>query len=201
MKARYIIPACACALGVFFGTVIHMHAPDFYPDRPYFQTMCDVFSACEFFSKLTQSFTSNRWWTYLILNRYSEFMSQFKKPPSNITIHEPKFDNIDSVLLIPDEFKKRNQPGPLIIFFHGGGWVLGSIPTSMNVLTSVAKVTGFAVMAPEYRLAPFYPFPIPFEDCLNSTLAIMKDVNKYNIEYINNNYGDSNPPIRILRNY
>ena len=182
MKARYIIPACACALGVFFGTFIHRRAPDYYPDRSYFQALGDLLCTCEFLSKQTQSFASNRWWSYSMLTMTSKFVAQFKKPPSNITIHEVKFDDFDSVLLIPDEFKKRNKPGPLIVFFHGGGWVFGSTASYMNVLVSTAKETGFAVMATEYRLAPTHPFPIPFEDCLHSVLSVMKDANKYNVD-------------------
>ena len=134
MKSKYIIPACACALGVFFGTVIHRSAPDYYPDRFYFQALGDVLSTCEFLSKQTQFFASNRWWSYNTLTSAGKIVSYFKKPPADISVEELTFDGFHSVLLVPDEFKKRKDPGPVIIHFHGGGWVFGSVPTYMNFL-------------------------------------------------------------------
>ncbi|CAK8691511.1 unnamed protein product [Clavelina lepadiformis] len=51
----------------------------------------------------------------------------------------------------------------------------------MELLAMAAEETGFVVISPEYRRAPQFPFPIPYEDCLNVTLNFMKISEKYNV--------------------
>ncbi|PYE87861.1 alpha/beta hydrolase [Phyllobacterium leguminum] len=59
------------------------------------------------------------------------------------------------------------QAMPVIIYVHGGGWVLGSIDTHDDLLRRLAKAAnGCAVLGIDYRLAPEHPFPAPLEDVL-----------------------------------
>ena len=60
----------------------------------------------------------------------------------------------------------------LLIFFHGGGWVVGNIDTYTNVCSNMAKQTGHIVISVDYRLAPEYKFPVAPEDCY----AVMKEI-------------------------
>lgn len=60
---------------------------------------------------------------------------------------------------------------PLIIFFHGGGWVTGSIENYTEVCLNLAKATGCMVASVDYRLAPEYKFPTAVEDCYAVTRA------------------------------
>jgi acetyl esterase len=48
---------------------------------------------------------------------------------------------------------------PVIVFYHGGGWVVGSIDTHDNVARYLAKASGAVVVSVDYRLAPENPFP------------------------------------------
>jgi acetyl esterase/lipase len=53
-----------------------------------------------------------------------------------------------------------------IVYIHGGGWIAGG-PKSYKALASVlARVSGRAVLLPDYRLAPEHPFPAPLDDCI-----------------------------------
>lgn len=52
----------------------------------------------------------------------------------------------------------------LIVFFHGGGWMLGSIEVSDAAMRRIAAGTGAIVLSVDYRLAPEHPFPAAFED-------------------------------------
>jgi len=53
-----------------------------------------------------------------------------------------------------------------IVYIHGGGWIAGG-PKSYKALASVlARVSGRAVLLPDYRLAPENPFPVPLDDCI-----------------------------------
>ena len=54
---------------------------------------------------------------------------------------------------------------PLIVFFHGGGFVLCDLDTHDALCRSLANAAGFAVASVAYRLAPEARFPEPLEDC------------------------------------
>lgn len=56
---------------------------------------------------------------------------------------------------------------PLIIFYHGGGWIFGNLHLYDLFLQNLAHVTGACVLAPDYRLAPQYKFPTAVEDCFD----------------------------------
>jgi acetyl esterase len=58
------------------------------------------------------------------------------------------------------------EPGPLIVYYHGGGWVVGDLVTHDGACRFIAAHTGFRVLSVEYRLAPEHPFPTPVEDAL-----------------------------------
>lgn len=53
---------------------------------------------------------------------------------------------------------------PLIVYAHGGGWVLGSSLTHSDYCRRVAAESGVAVLSIDYRLAPEHPFPAPCDD-------------------------------------
>jgi acetyl esterase len=57
-----------------------------------------------------------------------------------------------------------DNPAALIIFYHGGGWVLGSIAGYDSVCRRLASVSGCAVLSVEYRLAPEHVFPAAADD-------------------------------------
>jgi acetyl esterase len=58
------------------------------------------------------------------------------------------------------------EPGPLIVYYHGGGWAVGDLVTHDGACRFLADHTGFRVLSVEYRLAPEHPFPAPVEDTL-----------------------------------
>jgi acetyl esterase len=60
-------------------------------------------------------------------------------------------------------------PFPALVFFHGGGWVMGSVPGSDATCRSLANAAGCVIVSVEYRLAPEHKFPAAAEDCYAAT--------------------------------
>jgi acetyl esterase len=58
----------------------------------------------------------------------------------------------------------------VVVFFHGGGWVLSSIEGHDSLARRLAARSGALVVSVEYRLAPEHPFPAPHEDAWAATV-------------------------------
>jgi len=68
---------------------------------------------------------------------------------------------------VPLRLYRPNGRGklPVILFFHGGGFVIGSLDTHDAICRELALASGAAVVAVDYRRAPECPFPAPLQDC------------------------------------
>lgn len=60
--------------------------------------------------------------------------------------------------------KSPTPPGPVLLFFHGGGWVMGSLATHEGLCRRLAFLTELPVVAVDYRLAPEHPYPAAIND-------------------------------------
>lgn len=59
----------------------------------------------------------------------------------------------------------HREPGPVVIFIHGGGFVIGDIGVYNALCTEIAHQLDLPVISVEYRLAPEHPFPAAPDDC------------------------------------
>ena len=60
----------------------------------------------------------------------------------------------------------RGAPTGTVVYFHGGGWVVGSLTSCDSVCRFIAAHTDLRVVSVDYRLAPEHPFPAGVEDAV-----------------------------------
>jgi acetyl esterase len=58
------------------------------------------------------------------------------------------------------------DPPPIVLWYHGGGWVIGDLDTADVTCRALANATGAVVASIDYRLAPEHQFPAAVDDCV-----------------------------------
>ena len=61
--------------------------------------------------------------------------------------------------------RESREPGPVLVFFHGGGFVIGDLDTHEPFCTEAARILDIPVIAVDYRLAPEHVWPAAPDDC------------------------------------
>ena len=66
---------------------------------------------------------------------------------------------------------REKQQGLLsvLVYYHGGGWVIGDLDTHDTLCRQLADESGCAVVAVDYRMGPEHPFPTAVDDCIAAT--------------------------------
>lgn len=97
-------------------------------------------------------------------------MSQLADPPrgdlseiKELTIPGPDGHSIPARLYRPNDLA---GPAPVLLFFHGGGWVIGGLDTHDSACAEIARQLAVDVVSVDYRMAPEHRFPTAVHDCL-----------------------------------
>jgi acetyl esterase len=69
--------------------------------------------------------------------------------------------------------RRGSRPSPGLVWFHGGGFVLGSIDSHDGVCRALASLLRAVVVSVDYRLAPEHPFPAAVEDAVAATRSVI----------------------------
>ena len=119
--------------------------------------------------------------TYKLQRQITNVTHPFIKPLYHIWDH--KIASIDHEIpvriFLPSKTVNTNK---VMIFFHGGGWVIGNIDSYSAVCSNMAKQTGHIVVSVDYRLAPEYRFPAAPEDCYTVVREIFLDQTLFNVK-------------------
>ena len=71
---------------------------------------------------------------------------------------------------------------PVVVYFHGGGWVLGNLDTHDSLCRRLACDSGCVVVAVDYRLAPDARFPAAFDDSFAATAYVSEHADEFHID-------------------
>jgi len=75
----------------------------------------------------------------------------------------------DIALRLYDARETREEPSPVVMFYHGGGFVIGDLDTHHALCTEIAALIDLPVVAVHYACAPEAPFPAAILDCEAAT--------------------------------
>ncbi|NWU96885.1 ADCL4 protein, partial [Upupa epops] len=90
------------------------------------------------------------------------------------------FENVPVRIYQPRVASASQRRG--VVYFHGGGWVFGSLETHDALCRSIARESQSVVVAVGYRLAPEHRYPTPYEDCLHAAIHFMKNTEHYGVD-------------------
>lgn len=69
---------------------------------------------------------------------------------------------------------QRKTAPPVLVYYHGGGWVIGDLDTHDTLCRELANAAGIAVVAVDYRMGPEHRFPAAADDCIAATRWVHK---------------------------
>lgn len=103
--------------------------------------------------------------TYKAERQVELLTARLRGKPTDYQILDQKVMCGDHNVPVRMFFPPIEGPFPVLLFFHGGGWVTGGIENYTGVCADLAKATRHIVASVDYRLAPEYRFPAAPEDC------------------------------------
>lgn len=94
----------------------------------------------------------------------------------NITFQARDGANINARIYTP----KGTGPFPIIVFYHGGGWVFGNLESTDGGCQLLAIAAKSIVISVDYRLAPEYKFPTPLHNAYDGLLWAYENATSFN---------------------
>jgi acetyl esterase len=98
-----------------------------------------------------------------------------------LTIPSPA-GSIPARVYTPTRLRKVNGLAPGLVFFHGGGWVIGDLDSHDVVCRKLADEGELMVVSVDYRLAPEHKFPAAVDDAIASTKWIAENARQFGID-------------------
>ena len=98
-------------------------------------------------------------------------------PPPGVAVYDRTVDGAEGPrrarVYVPSSAPASDAPG--LVFFHGGGWVVGSIESHDRVCRALADEAALVVVSVDYRLAPEHPFPAAPRDAIAATRWVLEN--------------------------
>ena len=89
---------------------------------------------------------------------------------------------IPARIYTPKTLRKNEGRAPCLVFFHGGGWVIGDLDTHEVVCQKLAHEGELIVISVDYRLAPEHKFPAAADDAITATKWVAANARQLGID-------------------
>jgi len=90
--------------------------------------------------------------------------------------------SIPARIYTPKTLRQKDGLAPCLVFFHGGGWVIGNLDSHDVVCRKLAHEGELIVISVDYRLAPEHRFPAAVEDALTATQWVASHARELGID-------------------
>ena len=96
--------------------------------------------------------------------------NKIPRPTANVAVSERMISGANGAQIRAKIYTPRNVSGvlPVIVYYHGGGWVIGSPEVYEYSTLALAEETGAVVVSVDYRLSPEFKFPTAHEDAYSA---------------------------------
>jgi acetyl esterase len=99
--------------------------------------------------------------------KYERLVAAARPPrPPGLSVSEQHIDPAGRQVLVRIYRPPGSGPLPTLVYFHGGGWVIGSVESHDDITAAIADDARCVVVSVDYARAPENPFPAAFEDGL-----------------------------------
>ena len=113
-------------------------------------------------------------------------MEHMAFPPADLPMHELRALSIPGGAGQPMQtrlYRPTAAPkAPVMVFFHGGGWCIGTLDSHDNLCCHLAQMTGMNVVSVDYRLAPAHVFPAALDDAYAATRWVADHADQLNCD-------------------
>ena len=101
--------------------------------------------------------------------------------PSVGRVEDREISGPGGALSIRIYWPEGKGPWPAFMYFHGGGWVVGSVANQDGTVRHLVRQSGCVGVSVEYRMAPEHRFPEPVEDCFAATKWVADNAQSLNL--------------------
>lgn len=105
------------------------------------------------------------------LNQRWHTLARFLWTASGVKVERAEVHGLKAEWLVP----KRAPEAKLLLYFHGGAYVMGGCATHRQFVSYLARAAGVRALLPEYRLAPEHPYPAAVDDAVGLYRALLAD--------------------------
>lgn len=109
---------------------------------------------------------------------FSTFSYFFGDPPDVYEVQNRDLEGVPVRIYRP----KAEERTPVLMYFHGGGWVIGNLDTHDTLCRHIARESGFVVIAVDYRLAPDHAYPAALDDCYTATNFVSSHASELDVD-------------------
>ncbi|XP_038051226.1 neutral cholesterol ester hydrolase 1-like [Patiria miniata] len=100
----------------------------------------------------------------------------------NVTYRDTTYGGVPVRVFDDQHDGEKAAKRPAIVYYHGGGWILGRVDLYHALTSEIARETGAVVVSVEYRLAPKHVFPAAIDDCTAATVGFLQHLQDLNVD-------------------
>jgi acetyl esterase/lipase len=122
--------------------------------------------------------------------------AEFEKFKTAYSLEDREINGVTTLWITPPSLKHEDK---VMIFIHGGGWILNSRKTQLSLQTAVADSLGAKVVSIEYPLAPEHPYPAALNDIVAAYEGIISEYGAENAGLFGTSAGGGMTLATVLR--